>query len=39
VKDLGLEDGEWESLSEDDKHEMARDWANDRLEIYYEELS
>jgi hypothetical protein len=38
VKDLCLEEGEWEKMSEDDKFEMARDWANNRLEIGYEEL-
>ena len=38
VKDWGLDEGEWELLPEKLKYELAEEWANDRLEIYYEEL-
>lgn len=37
VDDLGLEEGEWEKLSEDEKMKFVEDWANDRLEIFYTE--
>ena len=39
VTDLGLEEGEWEVLSERERYQLAQEWANDRLEISYEELS
>lgn len=38
VKDLGFDDGEWESMSEADKDKQVQDWANEQLEIYYEEV-
>jgi hypothetical protein len=38
TKDLGLEDEEWEQLTDDEKYKEAEIWANDRLEIGYEEL-
>ena len=37
VKDLGLDEGEWETLSDEDKWEFAREWADNYIEIYYEE--
>lgn len=37
-KDLGLEPGEWEAMSEDDKYQQVYDWAQNHLEYYYEEL-
>jgi hypothetical protein len=37
VKDLGLDEGEWEEMSEDDKYKQAEDWAADKIEIYFEE--
>ena len=37
VEDLGLAEGEWEELDEDERYELAESWANDYLEIYYEE--
>ncbi len=37
VNDLGLADGEWETLSEDGKQALAEEWANNYLSIYYEE--
>lgn len=35
VEDLGLDEGEWEAMSEDDKYKTVEGWANDRLEIYW----
>lgn len=37
VKDLGFAPGEWEGLTEDEKYAEAENWANERIEIYYEE--
>ena len=37
--DWGLEEGEWESLLEEEKQRYANEWAWDRLEIGYEELA
>lgn len=37
VKDMGLEDGEWESMTEDEKYRVAEEWAWERLSIGYEE--
>lgn len=37
VKDLGLDEGEWESMSDEEKYKVAEEWAQDRLEIYWEE--
>lgn len=37
VKDLGLKEGEWEKMSEEEKQKMAEDWANDHLQIWFEE--
>lgn len=36
VKDFGMEEGEWEALSEDERFELVNEWAQDRLEIYWE---
>lgn len=33
VSDLGYSDVEWRKLTEEDKFEVAREWANDRLDI------
>lgn len=38
VDDLGLEEGEWEQLDEDDRYKLAEDWAFERLSIGYEEV-
>ena len=38
VKDLHLDEGEWENLDEDEKYQIAEEWANDKIEIYFEEL-
>lgn len=37
-KELGLTDQEWQELTEDEKYEMVRDWAFDKLDYGYEEL-
>ena len=38
TQDLGFEDGEWEELTDDEKYKVAAEWANECLEIGYEEL-
>ena len=35
--DLGLDEGEWELMDDNTKYAMAVDWANNYLEIGYEE--
>lgn len=35
-KDLNLDEGEWEQMSEDDRFLIVQEWANERLEIYWE---
>lgn len=37
VSDLGLEEGEWEAMSEDDRYKIVEEWANNGLEIFYTE--
>ncbi len=37
VEDLGFEEGEWQKFSDDEKWEQANIWAQDYLEINYEE--
>ena len=39
VDDLGFEEGEWEGLSNEEKQAVVTDWANEHLEIYFEEQS
>ena len=39
IKDLNLEEGEWETMSEEERFEMVKFWADDKLEIWYDELS
>lgn len=36
VNDLGLEEGEWAELNDDERAEILQDWANNFLEIYWE---
>jgi len=38
TEDYGLTDEEWEELSDDGKFEIVSEWANERLEIYWEEI-
>lgn len=33
VEELGMEDGEWEKMSDEEKYKTVEEWANDRLEI------
>ena len=37
VDDLGLQEGEWETLSDDEKDKMAEEWAWNKLEIGYDD--
>lgn len=37
VDDWGMEEGEWESMNEEEKYLMAHEWANDYIEIWFEE--
>lgn len=37
VEDLGMAEGEWEGMSDDDKWMYTDKWAQQYLEIYYEE--
>lgn len=39
VKDLGLEEDEWELLPVECKNDMVWEWANNHIEMWYEELS
>ena len=36
-KDLCLDAGEWEGMTDDEKYKVAEDWAADKIEIYYED--
>ena len=36
--DLGLDKGEWEEMSEEDKLKEVEFWANESLEIWYDEV-
>jgi hypothetical protein len=38
ISEIGYTEEEWKELSDDGKQEAAQDWANDRLEIGYEEI-
>ena len=37
VDELGLKEGEWEKLTDDEKWDSAREWASNYLEIGFEE--
>lgn len=37
VEDLGMEEGEWEEMSDDDKFQEVQDWASNYLSMGYEE--
>ena len=37
-KDLSLDAGEWEAMTDDEKYKVAEDWAADKIEIYFEEV-
>jgi hypothetical protein len=38
VKDLGLDEGEWEKLSEDEKYKLAEEWAYEQMSIGFREI-
>jgi hypothetical protein len=38
-KDLGLKPEEWREMSESDRLEMVKEWALEKFEYWYEELS
>lgn len=37
VSDLGLGEGEWEAMSDDEKQEVVNEWAWERLDIYWKD--
>lgn len=37
VEELGCEEGEWETLTDDEKYEIAEEWASNYLDIGYQE--
>ena len=39
VEQLGLDEGEWEGMDEEDRYEIVKEWAWGRLEIYYNEIA
>ena len=38
TEDYGLTGDEWLALSEDEQYEIVEGWANERLEIYWQEV-
>ena len=37
TEDYGYTDEEWLELSEEQKQEIVEEWANERLEVYFDE--
>ena len=37
VEEWGMREGEWEGMSEGEKDQVAEAWANDYIEIWWEE--
>ena len=37
-KDLGLDSGEWEEMTDNEKYKLAQEWAASKIEIYFEEV-
>ena len=37
TEDYGYTDGEWLELSEEQKQEIVEEWANERLQVYFDE--
>lgn len=37
VEDLGMAEGEWENMTDDEKFQETEIWANNYLAIWYEE--
>lgn len=39
VEDLGCEEGEWENeMSEDERWKMVKEWSNNHVDIFYEDI-
>jgi len=38
VENLGMKEGEWESMPEDDRLEYVEEWANQYIGYYYKEI-
>lgn len=38
VTDLGLKEGEWEAMNDEQRQEIVSEWAWDRLEMYWTEV-
>ena len=36
-KDLLLDAGEWEAMTDEETYKVAEDWVADKIEIYFEE--
>ena len=39
VTDLGLDEGEWEGMDDDERQKIVGEWAWQRLDIFYEDAS
>jgi hypothetical protein len=37
VKDLHMEEGEWEAMTDDEKYKIVDEWAQDKLQISWED--
>jgi hypothetical protein len=37
VDDFDLDEGEWDEMSEEERYFMVSEWANERLDSWYEE--
>lgn len=38
VEDLGLEEGEWEAMDDEAKDEILKEWAWERIEMWWDEV-
>ena len=38
VKNLNMDAGEWESMSEDDRMRIVEEWANEYIAFYYKDV-
>jgi hypothetical protein len=36
-RDFGITDEEWQEMSEEEKYKMVEEWANERINIWFEE--
>jgi hypothetical protein len=37
TEDWGVSEAEWGDMSDEQKHDLVKEWAYDRLEIYWDE--